>query len=78
VTDQVSHPYKTTGRIAVLYILFLKALRLAKICLWEGALSPSELRCERLPSVTTDGDRNINGSLTSVGRNCEEVIHVNS
>jgi hypothetical protein len=23
VTDQVSHPYKTTGKIIVLYILFL-------------------------------------------------------
>jgi hypothetical protein len=41
-------------------------------------LSPSKLRCELLPSVTTDGDRNINGSLTGVGRICEEVTHVNS
>jgi hypothetical protein len=26
VRDQVSHPYKTTGRIMVLYILFFKFL----------------------------------------------------
>jgi hypothetical protein len=43
----------------------------------EG-LTPPKLRCEILPSVTTDGDRNINGSLTGVGRICEEVTHVNS
>jgi hypothetical protein len=42
------------------------------------ALTPSKLRCEILPSVTTDGDRNINGSLTGVGRICEEVTHVKS
>jgi len=42
------------------------------------APTPSKLRCEILPSVTTDGDRNINGSLTGVGRICEEVTHVNS
>ena len=42
------------------------------------ASAPSKLRCEILPSVTTDGDRNINGSLTGVGRICEEVTHVNS
>jgi len=41
-------------------------------------LTPPKLRCEILPSVTTDGDRNINGSLTGVGRICEEVTHVNS
>ena len=36
-----------------------------------------EARCEILPSVTTDGDRNINGSLTGVGRICEVTL-VNS
>jgi LytS/YehU family sensor histidine kinase len=42
------------------------------------ALTPSKLRCEILPSVTADGDRNINGSLTGVGRIREEVTNVNS
>lgn len=42
------------------------------------ALTPSKLRYEILPSVTTGGDRNINGSLTGVGRICEKVTHVNS
>jgi len=41
------------------------------------ALTPSKLRCKILPSVTTDGDRNIHGSLSGVGRICEKVTHVN-
>jgi len=42
------------------------------------ALTPSKMRCEILPSVTTGGDRNINGSLTDVGQICEELTHMNS
>jgi hypothetical protein len=41
VRDQISHPYKTTSKIVVVYILIFMFLDM------DGKMKDSELRCNR-------------------------------